>query len=327
MMARAGKIESSQPNLVKMLSDLFQRFKSPEGKWSALRLARMTARILANFPAQIEIYRLLSLQEFAGYASRNPRMPFKFAADDYLLRGLNTKQRKTCFLHHYRRLKRTFPASFLHRLLHDKISLVELRQDDSVYRVTAYLSAPFDKEGELTLNLEVDQAEVFLASFTVIPGSIVGSEFAEAILISRLQGTRGKFDEIRRATRALHDVAPAFVLVAAMEGLAEALGIVEVIGTSASRQASYTGESPEEYSCAYDSFFNELGAAANPSGLFSVRVPIVAKPMSEVKRGHKLRTRQKRAFKREIADAVRQFILSNCRSNNGVVVGKETPQP
>jgi hypothetical protein len=48
----------------------------------------------------------------------------------------------------------------------------------------------------------------------------------------------------------------------------------------------------------------ELGAVQNGKGLFVSPIPLPLKPLAQVKAGHKLRTRKKRAFKQEIAAQV-----------------------
>ena len=127
---------------------------------------------------------------------------------------------------------------------------------------------------------------------------------------------KGKYDRIQRATKVMSDVAPASFLLAALQGFAEALGIVEIVGVSALRQSNYHEEFAAVFRKSYDDFFNNLGAVLGSENLFTCPVPIPEKPLQDVKPGHKLRTKEKRAFKREVADAVSRFFQMNRRAGD-----------
>jgi uncharacterized protein VirK/YbjX len=281
------------------------------------RAVRVALRILGNLPCQMEILRLIKHPAYAEILPVSPRFFMKYAADDYLLRDLTVPQRKCCFVHHYSRLRDELPDAMLRRILHASIPVFERRECESVYRVVTHLSRQWDKEGELSLSLEVDGVDIYVISFTLVPGSIVDSRAAEVLLISRLQGVRGTYELIRQATRGMYDVAPASVLLSALQGFSEAFGIHEIVGASAVRQSAYTKWHAEEFRKAYDEFFNDQGAVMGPDDLFNWPVPLPEKPLQEIKRGHKLRTKEKRAFKHEVSEAVRRFFLQNRRSEIG----------
>ena len=124
---------------------------------------------------------------------------------------------------------------------------------------------------------------------------------------------KGKYKLIRDATKTMNDIAPASLLLAALQGFAEAFGISEFVGVSAVRQSAYTEERTEVFRKSYDEFFLNVGAVLGPDNLFRCPIPIPEKPLQEIKRGHKLRTKEKRAFKRDIAAAVHRFFKMNQR--------------
>jgi uncharacterized protein VirK/YbjX len=172
------------------------------------------------------------------------------------------------------------------------------------------LSRPWDNEGEMSLNFEVDGRLVFVLSFTIVPGWVVQSEFDEVVLISRLQGVKGRYAEIQLATRTLHDVAPPAVLIAALCGLAHAYGIRGMAGINADMKSKfhlYEGEA-EHIHQAYDKFLTELGGIRATNGFYLAPIPLPEKPMSLIKKGHKTRTREKRAFKRNVAVRVSRLL-------------------
>ena len=272
--------------------------------WSPARVARVSWGLLTNIGAAFRILQLAKLKVFKDFLHTNPRFPFKCLIRDYLARGLSVAESMACFSHHYKRLHANLPGPLLHRTLSSTVTLHEAQQDDTSYSITLCFSRAFEKEGELSINLLVDRAEVFVLSFTIVPGWVVQSQAADVLLISRLQGVHGYFRQIRGVTRALHDVSPPALLLAALQGFAAVLGIDEFAGVCATRQSSYTEEFSSLYIGAYDDFFSGLGLVVNDSGFFVSPIPYRDKPMSSIKQGHKLRTRQKRAFKRQIAQAV-----------------------
>jgi uncharacterized protein VirK/YbjX len=299
-----------------MALELAQKLRVTRDTFSPSRLARVALRILGHLPCQIEILRLMKHPVFAQVLPLNPRFAIKFAADDYLARDLSVAERKTCFIHHYTRLRSVLSGSMLRRILHRSVCVFELPDGESVYRVMAHLSRRWDKEGELSLDLELDGVGIYVISFSIVPGSIVKSEAAEVILISRMQGMKGKYGLIQRATKTMNDVAPAWFLLAVLQGFAEAFGIREIVAVSAMRQPASDENCEEEFRKSYDDFFSNLGAVMGPEKLFRCPVPIPEKPLQDIKRGHKLRTKEKRAFKREVADVVSRFLQRNRQMND-----------
>jgi uncharacterized protein VirK/YbjX len=296
--------------------ELSQRLRVTGSTLSLPRIGRVVLRVIGNLPCQMEVLRLMKHPLLAGVLPFNPRFAIKFAADDYLARGLSVVERKTCFIHHYTRLLGTMTDGMLRRILHRSLAIYELCEEESVYRVVTHLSRPWDKEGELSLELQLDGLGIYVVSFSIIPGSIVKSEASEVLLISRLQGMKGKYKYIQRATKAMSDVAPASFLLSALEGFAEAFGIREIVGVSALRQSAYGADADAIFRKAYDEFFQSQGAVLDDENLFRCPVPLPEKPLQDVKRGHKLRTKEKRAFKREVAIAVRRFFQVNRRPGN-----------
>jgi hypothetical protein len=236
----------------------------------------------------------------------NPRFPLKYSGLDYLARGLTVEQQAACFIHHYRRVHDVLPEGVLVKVLLEDFLLDEIHEGDDRFSVTMGLSRPWDDEGEFSLNFEVNGDVVFILSFTIIPGWVVQSEAQEVVLVSRLQGVKGCYDEIQRATRTLYDVAPPALLFAALCGVAEAFGIKAMAGITAAMKPEfhfYEGEAAHIQQ-AYDGFFTDLGATQSRANFYLGPMPPLEKPMASIKQGHKIRTRKKRAFKREITQRI-----------------------
>jgi uncharacterized protein VirK/YbjX len=274
--------------------------------WSPRRLLRLIWTISRNIPLQLRVLRLLTRHEYRRLAEAEPTFPVKFLARDYLVCGLTIDQHAACFLHHYKRLPHGLPREWLSKALHQDITVYRLFEAGRVFTVKLGLSRPWDREGEMSLTLEMDAQPLFVLSFTIVPGRVVGSKLDELLLVSRLQGVKGRFDEIRLATKTLHDVAPPAVLMAALCGFAEKYKIEGLAGASSSMKPevdSVTDGRPLDFQ-AYDQFFEGIGAARGLAGFYLAPIPLPEKPMTMVKKGHKTRTREKRSYKREVSDAV-----------------------
>ncbi len=280
-----------------------------EKTWSPALLSGVLWRAAANPGTIWEVRRLFRLPPFAEVTQTNPRFAFKYLTHDYLARSFNVTERASCFLHHYRRLHSLLPDSLLRDILRTDVTLHEITSGGHLFAVTTGLTKPLycDKEGEFSINLHVDGDLVFMLSFTIVPGNVVNSDSPEVLLISRLQGIVGTYDKIRHATKTLHEVAPGALLLAALQGIAMAFEVGEVASVSATNQSSYCPAYDTVFRSAYDDFFTELGISRNAGGFFSSSVPIVEKPLSFIKQGHKLRTREKRAFRAEITSACAGF--------------------
>jgi len=248
---------------------------------------------------------------YSGMLRSNPRFGFKFLTDDYLARGFSTSEAASCYLHHYRRLHTLLPEPLLRQILQEEVTLHAISDGSNQFALTLGLSRPYDNEGELTLRLRVDGDIVYVLSFTIVPGEVVESKASEVLLITRLQGIRGSFRQISIAIKALHEVAPDRLLLAALQGIAEAFGVRTIAAIPAHRQASYSDDAAPVFRDAYDNFFSGLGFSKSAAGFLSSAVPFDQRPLTSIKQGRRLRAKKRRAFKHQIhLDCARFF--ENC---------------
>ncbi len=281
---------------------------------SPARLLSLPWAFTTNILLQFEIIRILALPPFASLVRREPIFPFKYLTRGYLALGLSPAERAASLAHHYRSLHAIFPAPVLRRILHQEVTLLEEQISGSLFSVR--LSAARDvarewKEGELTLVLHVDGARVYILQFTIVPGWVVKSSAPNVMLISRLQGIRGGYDQVRLATKAFLEVAPPALLLAALQGIAQVSGIDELAGVSAVGQFSYLPAYAETFRAIYDDFWIELGARKISASFYASPIPPQEKSLATITNGHKSRTRKKRAFKQKIAERVARLLREN----------------
>jgi hypothetical protein len=284
---------------------------------ASLLMGRTLWRGLGNMSTHRKVLRrFLSCPPLTEIVLSDSFFALKYLTPNYLAHGLTVPERAECILHHYWRLLETLPDAFSRQILHEDVTIHEIIAAGSRFTLTIGLSSTNAIEGELSLHLQVDGKIVFVLSFTIVPGRVVESQASEVLFITRLQGVKGAYAEISAATKALHDVAPDALLLAALQGVAMAFNIDEIAAVSAARQSSYRRDSAASFTEAYDDFFAELGISKGVTGFYHTPVPIELKPLSLIKPGHKLRTKEKRAFKQQVALACAGSLTACGESQN-----------
>lgn len=265
------------------------------------QLVHIVWRILTNLAMHRKVVQVLRLRPFAAIVESNPKFAFKYLAAKYLVRGLTVTERASCFVHHYTRLYDSISDRALQQILYWDVELRTIFETGGRLALSVGTSRPFENEGELSLLLKMDGEIFFTLSFTIVPGWVVKSKAAEVLLISRLQGMPGYSPErIRLAIKAMHGVRPRALLLSALEGIAIALRIQEIASVSTRNHVDYRKELDTVFKNSYDDFFAELGLMNSGTGFFTSTVPLDDKPLSLVKQGHKIRTRKKRAFRKQV---------------------------
>lgn len=272
--------------------------------WSSFTMLGVLWRMATNPGRHREVLGLRWNPIYSEHLKNDPRFLFKYLTHDYMARSLGVRARAACFVHHYQRLCAELQDGMLRRVLAGEVPLLELPDEGCWLSITMGLSKPWDKEGELSLNLRVNGELAYVLSFSIVPGWVVGASEPEVMLIGRMQGERGSKALIARASKAMCDVAPVAALLAALEGVGEALGISAVASVRGEDQTSYRELFRANFLAAYDNFFAALGVPLQEEGFYLTPIPVPEKPMTAIKRGHKTRTKAKRELKRKIAAEV-----------------------
>ncbi len=279
-----------------------------------LKVARVVARLVLNAVSHRRVVSLMQNPVMAEAVHYFPRMRFKHLTDHFLARDLSVPDRVRCYVHHHQRLLNALDHAFVRGTVVGRQTIWSLVVDGHRLCIDLGLSIDFDKEGEHSLQLRCDDKLVYLLSFTIVPGRVVGCPSRDAALICRLQGSRGCLQLISVTAKLLDNMPAPIVLVSALCGICRALGIPALACVSAENQSSYRAEYDAVFRKAYDGLMNSLGIQRNERGYFVSRLPLPHRPMSEVKQGHKIRTRRKRNNRQEIEAAFADFIAGRMRT-------------
>jgi len=278
--------------------------------WSPAVIAGEFWRYLISIGMRREVLRLLRLRPYAEIVQNKPRFAFKYLAPDYLARSFTIKERASCFLYHYRRMYAALPENVLNQILQGDVTLHEIAEGGNRFALS--ISSPEligDREGELSLDMQVDGRKVFNLSFAIVPGWVVKSEAAEILLITRLQGTRGCRPQIRLAREAFHESFPQKLLLAALQGIADTFGIVELEVVCATNQRFYRKQYADLFKNSYDDFFAKVGMVKTAAGFYSSPIPIEGRPLASYMGRNRTRARKRRAMRQQIQSACTAFLL------------------
>jgi len=233
---------------------------------------------------------------------------YKFVSAPYLATSFDHDVKRDCYFFHYVQLLYIIADDKLDNFLSTEITTFECAHAEKTYRIALSRSPSLRNEGELSLFFKIDNTVLYTITFTIVPGYAVGLKERRTILLSRMQGARGMLQQIRESTKALKEVSPQAALLAAFNGIAKALGLEHIAGVCSTNQLSYCEGRKDLFNQAYDQFFFSVGARGPSNGFFYLDVPIPQKPLSMVKRGHRLRTKAKQKLKALISeDAFRSF--------------------
>lgn len=275
------------------------------GDWrSVLHRMRKGAALLVDPWTHFQVVRALGRREFRPVMSAAPWMRFKYLTD-YLKLGLSRKERASILVHHYNFLSHRAHEQFFRTIIGGRIELWQHAVGEHAYRIFLTFPSTTQAEGDLALVFRADAKDLYALSFTFGPGAIAHLRAANVMFIARVQGRGGALDRIRVATKNCLDISPPALLLAAAEGIAAELKMEHLVGISARTHLSADKGAPGGLVTAYDEFWAAAGGQRLEADMFQLAVPLAEKPLSAVKRCHRSRVRRKRAFKRRVAEQVR----------------------
>jgi len=285
------------------------RERGVNGLWQAsLRLGG----VLLRLPEHLRLVRVLSHPASQSAAAYFPRLAYRYTLP-YLSMHFGRDQRYDMLLAHYRVLNQRFTPSFMPCVLAGAAQVWRTNMD--AHELTVSFKGPClrtrHREGELTLVMQIDGIAVFEMSFAFVPASSVSGDASRpgaqpdlAIYVGRVQGLPGQYERIRQATKVCGEVAPPDLLMAALAGLARALGIRHIAGGNNDNNISHETIRRSSTSFEYVEFWGRYNARFIEGGHAVMDLPFAEKPITDIAARHRKRTLLKREFKKSLADQV-----------------------
>ena len=297
---------TKRPGLLRWLFGLVHQKTS----WSPTLIVGEFWRFFISISKHREILSLLKLRPYAEIVEKYPGFALKYLVPNYLARGITETERVSCFLHHHRRMHAALPESVLRRILEGDLIFHEISCRGNCFALTiGSPSPPFDKEGELSIGLQVDGKKILSMCFTIVPGWVLKSEAEEILLISRLQGAPGCHPQLKLVRKCLYEYSPKKLLLAALEGVADVFKVSTLEAVCAINQRSYERKYAGILQHCYDDFFSKLGMNTTTAGFYFCPIPIEGKPLASFEKRSRARARKRRAIRRQIQWACAAFLL------------------
>jgi uncharacterized protein VirK/YbjX len=305
----------------------------PFASWAACIVRSL--RVLLFRRAHAE---LLAMDVYRNYVTQVHDDVFHHLSHrNYLARGLSLRQRVRCVLTHYRFEDATFDAAYKHAVYRDGgLVLWQHEADGSKVEVRLGMAQRLNAEGDLTLTLMANGKRVHRLSFSWVDerfAGLAGLGIAGILpFIARNQGHRADeadaVDAFRRAYPANSPLVttPGFFCCAALQGIAQALGMDHVVAVKSAWHCAWTPSDARYFTTAYDDVWRNLGGTEMPGRAWHLALPFEAKPLAEIPSRHRKRAALRRAYWRRIGDAAGMALREHIVRTGSIGNAREKPQ-
>lgn len=252
-------------------------------------------------PPLAAIARHSEVVAFFDHPSMAPLKPRPFAnkyLSGYLAKSLGKRARRDALLHHYRCIADRAAPDFLQRVLNVPFELWSRKDDNGCYSMALTFNTANDYEGDLSVVFTSATQRIFEISFTIVPGSAIGSDTSELLFVGRVQGVKHKLAEIKGATKACKSAAPQEMLMVAIQTIARALGIAAIAGVTEDDQLAKLPN--KDFRFDYNAFW-ENWDGRRTRHFYEIPVTLQQAMMPDTQSRNRQRRRKKREFKREAA--------------------------
>lgn len=293
-------------------------------RWSGLTPLKQAVRqlqtLLNNADFQ-HLKQLVAQLPLAPLLRRQPRFVFKYLSP-YIATNFDRTSRLTLLLHHYRFLQQHCGPAFFAAVAGHAILWRDERGPE-VFTISISYPQQIGFEAELSLNFVLNDTVLQVVGFVIAPGHLLGTAEEPILLLSQVQGTR-QAALLKHATRALHDIPPAILLVNAAYGLVAAWGIRRAAGVSSESQVS----AGQGNYFNYTAFWQRLmGSSSGAGGTLLLPMPTPEKPITQIASHHRGRNLRKRRYKQGIRETVEQQARATFGLPPLAAGGLRSPEP
>ena len=226
----------------------------------------------------------------------------------YLWTGLNAQQRMAGQLAFFEWLQTKFALPFVLSFFEtERVSIGKIQHGGAEFDIMLGPSRGLGREGELMVTLHINGTLLMRSSVSVLPATLLGlSGTGNAMFVGGFQGVSNTKDLIKQATHALERTKPGFILLNALQAMAQAWGLVGIVGVADKQHAyaSYFSLS-KRISMSYDELWQQLGASEK-TAQGQWLLPLVWEPRPE----HEVESKKRSALKRR--NAMRLHFIEVC---------------
>jgi hypothetical protein len=137
-------------------------------------------------------------------------------------------------------------------------------------------------------------------------------------------------DALEAFERAFPNNSASFFCFAALNGIAQALGMNRIVGVKSTCQSAYEPSAEKHFTNAYDNFWQTLGGVSTAGRTYEIALPLQLRPLSETPAKHRKRAAMRRENWALIAESARVALLPHLvpmRERAGAGKVRETLAP
>lgn len=300
-----------------ILAHLQQHWRARRRQYTLLSWLLCIMRSLRVLLYYREHQALCALEVFHRYVAAPPNddLFHHLSHRDYLVKDLSARDRVACVLTHYSFEDACFNSGYKRAVyLEGGLVLWQRAARGSNFRITLAMGSRMNAEGDLIIAFLADGKCLHRLSFSWIEGRVAGLSCGIVPFIARNQGRWTDSDAAFAAFEtAFPHNSPSFFCFAAMQGVAQAVGMAQVVGVKSAAHVAYDRHSVKHFANAYDGFWKTLGGVEMAGHGHLIALPFHAKPLSELPAKHRKRAAGRREHWREIGEAARLCIQRNLR--------------
>jgi uncharacterized protein VirK/YbjX len=278
---------------------------------SCLRLSHLLIFNISDF---LRFAKVLMLPNVKHLVCRNPKIVLQFLSNSYLDLSLDTRSRLKIITNHYRFINKYLNEDFTKNISVGDIVLWEETIETNHYSITLSYTE-YDYEGSLDLILNMNSIQIYHLSFVIVPGQIFNMTDDQVLYITRMQSVGKRFDLIKCATKALHEIHPSAMLFIAARAVASALNITSIAGITVKDQVCL-GYKPVKDFTNYDNFWISMGGVMINNRVYLLQTLPEVKPLSMINQSHRRRTRIKRQIQSDIMSQLCKTFERLCLHQN-----------
>jgi uncharacterized protein VirK/YbjX len=280
---------------------------------SCLRLSHL---LLFNLSDLLRFAKVLMLPNVKYLVWRHPQIIFQFLSNTFLDLSLDSRSRLKIITNHYRFINKYMNDDFTKIISVGDIVLWEEAIETNHYSITLSYTQ-YDYEGSLDLILNMNSIQIYHLSFIIVPGQIFNMTDDQVLYITRMQSVGKRFELIKCATKALHEIYPSAMLLIAARAIASALNITSIAGITVKEQVILGGKPVKDhYFTNYDKFWSSMGGVMINNRVFLLQTLPEGKPLSMINKTHRRRTRIKRQIQSDIMSQLCKTFERLCLQQN-----------
>jgi uncharacterized protein VirK/YbjX len=229
---------------------------------------------------------------------------------DYLVKGLSARRRVQCVLAHYRFEETTFNSAYKHAVyVARSLPLWQHAGEHDRFLIQLEVASRLNAEGDLTIALIANGKCLHRLSFSWVEGAVAGVAAPMTIFVARNQGRwTDSGDAFDAFERAFPNNSPSFFCFAALQGLAQAVGMTQVVAVKCDAHIAYDPAEVRHFANAYDGFWKILGGIEMAGPGYLIALPFYLKPLADMPSKHRKRAAQRREYWRAIGDSARSTL-------------------